>query len=557
MDHHPAATDHSSSLLEERVLWGMAKYVQTDKGHAFRFVWRRVLLFCFCSLLALWLLKSAAIFCFFRYSRGYTEITVVDSMLFPVNRRALATKFGDKQIQDARELLDSGDIQKALFLLRTGLGRSPSNRDARMILASLMQTLGREEVVLDLYQGGLKYHSEDPLYVRTYLQALFDYRMDGRLREYAEQRLGALTKEPTDADKVVAYSLACLDEATGRLAESVALIERYELQNLSDGCVLLARNHWHCGNRGAAVEILNRFILEHPRAVPETVYQSLYQYLVEDGRARESSLCAMNYANAAPRSPVARRMFIASLFREGNRQRTEVEMARYLNDFQDRLDALAQLFEDKRTIFGPRFARDVYATAMEGKGSPGSFGILLCEALAEVKAYDEVIRICDMVEHDKPTWFNRVQEPFDYLRILAAEGKGQPRVAEIHLDAILNSDTVTPQTMLVMARGMRRHGLDAYALTLLRHARSLAPRNEEILAEMIQIQMEKRMDDNFTANVGDLLALRSPDYVMLTTIRERLVSDHFILDDRRDAVLEQLDGVIHSMDEARATLPRL
>lgn len=557
MDNQSPSSDKSPPILEQRVLWGFAKYIQTDKGYAFRPAWKRILTVSAFVFLSLWLLKSAAIFCFFRYSRGFEEITVLDSALFPTNRRKLSTKFGEKQIAEAKQALESGEIQKAVFLFRTGLSRSPSNRDARIRLANLIRLAGSDEVALELFKGGLEYHSGDPFYMRACMQIFLDNRMDKEVRDYAEKRLGSLTSSPTDADKIVAYAFASMEELNGRFEESVALIHRYGLEKLPEGCVLLAKNNWHCGNRDAAIDLLKRYIQDHPRIIAESVYLALCSYLVEENRGREASLYSMNYASATPQSAPARRLFITSLLREGNHKRAEVEMTRYLNDFSGALDALTQPFDNWQDIADPQFARDVYGLAMEKKGNPATFNVLLCKALLAAREFDEVIRICDLVEGDQPAWLNRFQENFDYIRTIAAAGKGQNSVARIHLDALLNSDKLTPQSMLSMARDMRREGLDDYALTLLKHARSLDARNEEILGEMIGIQMDRRMDDNFTANVGDMLTLRTPDYFTLTKIRSRLASDHFILDERRDAVLKTLDDTIGRMDTARASLSKL
>lgn len=536
------------------VLWGFAKYVPCANGMRLQIVWKRILIFFLCAFIFTWTLKSAAIFGFFKYSRGYNDITIIDSVIFPLNRRGIAKKFGEKQLAEANTAIASGNYSKALFLLRTGLGRSPANRDARINLAGIMRDMGEDEIALELYRGGLEYHSSDPFYMKAYLQTLLDYRMDAELRNYANERLASATGKLSDTDRVIAYALAKEEEANGRFAESVALIRKYYLAGTIDGCVLLAKNHWRSGDPDGAIFILNRYILEHPRIQPEGVYQSLYRYYLELGRNSEAAFCALNHVNNAPKSFFARRELIESYTRDGNTAKADTEIRNYLRNFSRNNDALMVICDFAIQSGNEPLAEDAYALAAENAPNMAAMDILLSDICVSSGNYEQTIRNCDIVEGDAVLWLKKLQDQFDYLRMTAAHLQNQESMAEIHFEALLNSNSLTPDNMLNMSRRIRKLGMDNYALKLLEHAMTLAPRNEDILSEIIQIDLDNNLDSDFVKNVGNLLGLRSPGLTLLTRIRPRLDSDHFIFDANRDAVLAKLDAAIASTEAAKKSL---
>jgi hypothetical protein len=542
------------AAIEQPIFWGFARLVPSSGKTALRFVWKRIIVFFVCVVVLMWIFKSAAIFGFFKYTRGYTDITVADALLFPMNRAAVTVKFGEKQLAEAKNALAHGDYQKAVFLLRTGLGRSPKNRDARLTLANIMNSIGEKEVVLALYQGGLTYHSGDPLYMKAYLQTLLNYRMDKEIRDYAAPRLNAIKDRLTDADRVTAFVLAQEEEANGRFSESLSIIKKYYLAETIEGSALQAKNHWRSGDRNGAIALLNRYITEHPQIQPEGVYQTLYSYYVELGRNSDAKFCALNHVNNAPRSPVARRELIECYDRENNTAKVDAEIRSYLRSFPHNPDALIILSDYAMQSGNEPLANDIYALGVENSANNAAFCILTTDTCLSAGNYTRAIKNCDSIESDAPGWLKRLQEQIDYLRMIAAHAQHQESVAQIHLDALLNSDSLEPANMLAMSRRIRKLGMDDDALTLLEHANKLAPDNEEILAEIVSIDLDNNLDSNFVENVDSILSLRSPGIDLLKRIRPRLSSDHFIFDAKRDAVLAKLDKTIAGIETFRKSL---
>ena len=552
MDASANQPKDSSAQLDQPILWGFAKVVTIRGKHKIFPVWRRILITAACVLVCLFLLKCATIYAFLKYRRDYRDFSVTDAVVFPFNRGAVTAKHGDRMIQDAFAALQKSDYQKGVFLLRSGLAHSPGNRDARLVLAGIMRSSGQKEMALGLYQDGLIFHASDPLYIKVYLQALLYYHQDAALREYVKPRLEKELTPGTDVFRVMAFVMSQEAEANGRYAEALTLLKKYQLERTVDGCVLLSRIHARCGDQTGAANILRNYISKNPRQQLDGIYQSLYALYAESGRNADASLCALEYVNFAPDSFVARRELVESYVRDGRNAKAAAEIRSYLGRFSGNNEALLVMMDYASMTGDERLASDIYGLGAENSSSTVPYDLMLAGSAVTAKNYAKAEQLCDTVENDAPAWLKRVQEQFDLLRAISAHFQNQDNVAQIHVDSILNSDTIDATSLLAVARRLRKNGMDADALRVLEHARSLDQKDENILGAIIELQIDDSLDSNFVDNTRLLLEGRIPDLKLLRRIRQRLASDHFIFDSGRVAVLKDLDARIADIEKVAA-----
>jgi lipopolysaccharide biosynthesis regulator YciM len=455
-------------------------------------------------------------------------------------------------VQDAFAAMQKSDYQKGIFLLRSGLAHSPANRDARLVFAGIMRSSGQKEMALSLYQSGLIFHANDPLYIKVYLQALLYYHQDAAIREYVKPRLEKEGAPTTDVSRVMAFVLAQEAEANGRYAEALTLLEKYKLERTVDGCVLLSRIHARCGDPTGAANILRRYISMNPRQQLDGIYQSLYALYIECGQNADASFCALEYVNFAPDSFVARRELIESYMRDGRKAKAAAEIRSYLGRFSGNNDALFALMDYASQAGDERLASDIYGLGSDISSSMAPYDLMLAGSAIAAKNYAKAEELCDTVERDAPAWLKRVQEQFDMLRAISAHFQNQDNVAQIHVDSILNSDTIDASSFLSVARRLRMNGMDADALRVLERARSLDQKDENILVAIVELQIDDSLDSSFVDNTRQLLEGRIPDLKLLRRIRLRLASDHFIFDSGRAAVLKDLDARIADIEKVAA-----
>src|SRR5690606_1727789 len=108
-------------------------------------------------------------------------------------------EFGDWQVERGLEAMQSGDIRAAMLYLRTGLARSPTNKEARLVLAEFDRFNGRPDLALGLIRDGLQHHGDDMEYLKLYLRILLNEREDNELQEFARTQLK--NDQQTDRNK--------------------------------------------------------------------------------------------------------------------------------------------------------------------------------------------------------------------------------------------------------------------------------------------------------------------------------------------------------------------
>src|SRR5690606_32502579 len=107
-----------------------------------------------------------------------------------------------------------------------------------------------------------------------------------------------------------------------------------------------------------------------------------------------------------------------------------------------------------------------------------------------------------------------------------------------------------PRVLQVVAQSFRRADLPSVATAVLEEAWSLDPADEEILAELLELQVELGESRALFERVDALLELRRPDYAIFERVRSELLSDRFLYTTRRTELAEALDAVLGEVQDS-------
>ena len=121
---------------------------------------------------------------------GNVEGLVIDALYVPESAEQLIRLIAGKSVMTSRGAEIAGTLIKphqrrqALFLARNGIGRSPANRDGRLLLAQLLIEAGRSDLARRILIEGLAFHHEDPAYLRPLFSFLFQCQGDASVPTY-------------------------------------------------------------------------------------------------------------------------------------------------------------------------------------------------------------------------------------------------------------------------------------------------------------------------------------------------------------------------------------
>jgi len=546
MDEVKVDDSGSGKTIETTYFFGLAAFRPNKDGRmVLRPIWTRVLITMMIALTIGWTCKSIFIFSFFKYKRDFDSITVTDSLAFPFNRDSLTKRLGAYQIKQGIQAFNQQRYRDSILLLKVGLARCPNSQEGIIALSDIFRATGQRDFDVDTLRSGLAYFSEDPGFVKLYLQTLLLYRRDSDICAYADKRLAGAGETPTVPERIVGYVAAQVAEANGQFARSIDYLKRNDITNTAEGRMLEARCHWRSGDREGAVTLLKSFLADNPQLPTNGTYSMLCGYLRDLGRNDEALSYALNLANLAPQSFLARKILIQGYINAGKTDRARLEARRYVRDFATSNEALALIGDLAVTQGDIELASAIYETAAERGFNMSVFGLMMIDTLMTSGNYATAIQYCDIVQAEDPEWLRFFDGQFSFLRATAARKMGQNAIADLYLGRVLDNKRLRPEDLFAMGERLRFHKLDRDAVLTYERARKLDPRNERIVAQIVSIDIDSGLDTDFVTNVDDLLNLRRPlDYDLFRRARVRLTSDHFIFDPRRDSVLRRLDTVL-------------
>ncbi len=287
-------------------LLGLLKRRLSEDGEwTLEVAWKRLLAVLAVAAALLWTGWVGFVFVFFKYARGFDDMTVLDAVKYPSNAAIVREKTGDYAAEKAREYMQKCDWENAFLSLHLAHARNPKNaQTARKLAEFYVAGFGKPETAVHILEQTLFFAKKDSNFVKTYAVLLAQLGEDEKLAA-ALRKLLDYSDERTLTTNL-AFTLSKLYAAHGEYAKSSACVRKYGLADTLDGMEILARNDWAQGWEAEALKTLENALNKKTPQSKFGIYATLVELFCERGeyaRARTFSLMcvAEKPASVSPR----------------------------------------------------------------------------------------------------------------------------------------------------------------------------------------------------------------------------------------------------------------
>lgn len=531
----------------QRAWLGFARREKTSRGSIrIHILWKRVA----AAALALFLLgftaKSVGLYYFFKEIRDFEDVSFLAMIPYPINRGAVRVQQGDYQVDQGMQALEREEYRRAFSLLREGVARSPSNLEGRKILAQLYAGW-RPDLAGDILIEGMNHGKEDAEYMRLLTAVLLQEKRDQELLNLPDQlEMEDLSDE---VDRILAVGRLQAAVNNGRFDIAREIYESSDLRSTMEGVLLGVDLYLRTNREEKATQVLLSVINAAPGGDLNPIYNKLIQvYQQRDlhEKAREVAL-EMTIRNPLKWQPRLR--LIDVLSDAGSLERRDREINALLRDHRNDEEAMTALARISAQYGNVDAASRLYELALEKGYDLSLFSLTLAEAMVMDEQFQEAIDLCNELTEEDPQWLLNAQSTFNSIRSLAYFGIGDRELGNLYMRNFLNSRQSNVNMLFQSAKAFRKFGLTEEAYAMLEEAYLRDARNEQVLAQLIDAEMELGAFFSVREHLKALFELRRPDYALLEDIQSRLRSDRFLFTrDRRD-LLEGLDSVIAEQNE--------
>jgi hypothetical protein len=126
---------------------------------------------------------------------------------------------------------------------------------------------------------------------------------------------------------------------------------------------------------------------------------------------------------------------------------------------------------------------------------------------------------------------------FDRLQAIAHLGLGEPAKARAFLQGFLGQVDLRAENFLAVARRLAALDGGVYAWQTLARTVEIEPRNQAVLARLIEIDLALNRVDALPAHVQKFVQMRRPSPDILRVVQQRLGSDLFLFSCEAPATL--------------------
>ncbi|MEX0325760.1 MAG: tetratricopeptide repeat protein [Puniceicoccaceae bacterium] len=515
--------------------------ITTRNSVRIRIRWGRVAVFLTIMGLIAWFGKSWALYIFFKNVREFEDVAFTDMILFPLNRSNVRVQQGDYQIEQAVAALEREDYRRAYALLREGVARSPANLEGRMLLAQIYAGW-RPELASELLVEGIEYGKEDAEFITLMLRLLLAQKQDEQVLELTET---LLAEEPEEAvERILAVSRLRSAMLHGKFDIVREVIEETDLENTFDGLLLGVEIYERTDRGNLAIEVLLSAINSVPRENADPLInrlRMLYQQQEMYDRAREAALelVIRKPLEWQPRVALIDVLSASELYDRRDREISSL-IKEHRNDEQAMI-ALARLAAEYGNV---EAATRLYEIALENGYSLGLFSLTLAEAQIQDGLYEEAIELCNELIREDPAWMLNSESTFNAIRSLAYYGFGDEELGNLYLRNFIDSKRANSSQLFSAAQRFREAGLAEQARLILEEAYLRDPKNEQVLATLIDVEMDLGVFFYLTDHLNVLFELRRPDYSLIESIQSRLQSDRFLYTKNRSGLLDTLAEIV-------------
>lgn len=549
----------SSFFKKGDALFGFLKSGRNKRSEiVFRPVWGRVLGLLGVLAITGWMTLALAVMLFVKHSRGFEGGKYRDLVL-PVRWTDggvvlgwdhYRVAWGEEFIERGLALIEAGEVQQGVRLVRVGHAKSPNNLDGRLVMAELYTASHRPDLAARVLRQGLPHAEGDLNFLRTTLRVLLANQDDDGIQEVAAEILPP-TPVLTPYNQVAALASATAHFHRGNYERAEDLLAQYDLTTNPEGRILLVRIDWERGHHRAALDRLEA--MANQSTEQEEIYILLSRYYRELGDHTKAHNYAVLRQVNNPMSSAPRIALLHAYHEAGNLAKVQRESDRLLREFGKEASALLGIGEFAAKTGDIALARRVLET-LDRNGLPLDSGaILLAETLIEAGNFRDTITHLENHVRDDPEFAERHGALLSGLYAVAYSGLDNSDRGEMYLTQFLNARHLRAETHVLLSQRFIEQGRHNLARRVLAHAHVRDPLNQTALIELIRLDLEAGRAEDLVTNIEKLITMRKPPRALLEDSVARLSSDKFLFLPNRDNLLQS----IHTLIKGAAADPSL
>jgi predicted Zn-dependent protease len=515
----------------------------------FRPVWGRVLSLLVVLGITGWMTAALAVMIFVKQSRGFEGGKYVD-IVFPWRWDAYRVAWGEEFIERGLALIGEGKVREGVHLVRVGHNKSPTNLEARLVVAELYAASSRPDLSAKVLRDGLPHATGNLDYLRTTLRVLLANQDDAAVQQVVEAILPA-TPELNPFNQIAALAAATAHFHRGNYDRAEELLLAYGLETNPEGLVLLARLDWERGNQQAALARLEAQVNDSTEQ--EEIYLLLTRYYRELGdHTRAHNFAVLRQVNN-PMSAAPRVALLYSHHEAKDTLHIQRESDRILREFGRDEGALLALGEFATFSADVSLARRVLETLDKNGFALDTGAILLVETKLKAKQFREAISFLERHSRDHEEFATRHAAILNGLYAIAYLGIGNNDTGEMYLTQFMNSRRLRAESFVIISRQLADLGHYPQARRVLAQAHQADPLNQTALVELIRLDLEAGRGEDLVSHIEKLVHMRKPPRGLLEDSVLRLSSDEFLFLRNRDALLRS----IHELMRGAGTADRV
>lgn len=530
---------------------GMLCRVRKPNGTwVLKVVWKRLLVFFFATLAALYLLLSIAIYAYYKFAIEYSDMTFTQAVCAPFDRASLRVATGDYNIAEAEKCIKERKWREAYKNLAFGVGRSPKNIKGVMLLAEfyISPIFSRPDIAVKYLEQSLVYAKNNTDYIRLYMRTLIDLSEDRRLIGVGEKLLAGGDITNNEVTAYLAMSISSVYALHGNFAKSKEFLVKYGLDKTLPGILRISKNEWEQGNREEAIKVIaDNFDFAKNK---EPLYALLVNYYTAMGDFEKARQYSMLRSIENPFSVEQRMEYINLQAKSGEKAAVKdaVESAfrQYAADYNAML-VIGNYAADNGDI---ALMRRIYENAIKNNFQIGPFCLLFLETMITNGDYKNAVAFSEDILKEKPVWIKRYDDVIACLRAVSYYATGNVNMSDILLKDVLNRGTATPRILVATARRIEKLGGTAYAQKLLENAVERFPRHQLALTRLVQLDIKQGNSTNLDKHIVRLLSMRRPPRELVLDARKNLGSDRFIFTNNREKILKEIDTLVDNKNAA-------
>lgn len=543
MDVENNENKKSTAVVRYPTLLGMAyRYKKSNGTWAFGINYIRLVVVMLLMLVVTWGTISIFLYSFMKHYKKYSNMTFLDAAVMPFDRRGIAEKQGDFDIEKAEALLKEGDYTAARICLISGTARSTKNLKGRKMLAEFyLRLMGRPDFALQALEIGIPYALKDLQYVRFYFSILMEESEDVKLAAVGKKILSS-PEASTEVKLYVAMSLGTIYALHGDYQKSDEYLTKNGLQNSLPGVMRLSKNKWEQGRRDEAIAILKAAVGKVNDVEP--IYAMLMSYYADMGQYDTARQYAVMRSVEKPFSVSQRIDYLKILKKTGEDARVNKELRELYEQNKSNETALLYLANYAADNGDMELMNKIYNTSIENNYSQAPFTMLMIETLLMRGKSEEAIVIFDEIMKKKPSWLRRYGGVFGCLRAAAYYGAGNTEMATILVDELLKKGNIPPRTLIATARRFDKMGSKVLAHKILVDAVERNPRHQLALTRLVQMEISMGNSTNLDKHIFKLIQMRRPPRRLIMEAKRSLESDLFIFTTDREKVMNEIDVLL-------------